>query len=113
MYEYTQTLVPEINLIMCNAIVFQNNAAGQMEEENEFPCSYTQKDLFYIIYTNLGINAYECTRILFGSFPYFNSICEFIFHFAESRITTINCQAKCKVSLDVCFVSLSECQCVC
>lgn len=107
-----KTLVSEMNLIMCNAVVFQNNAAGQMEEENEFPSSYPQKDLFYIIYTNLGINAYGCTWMLFGLFPFFNSICEFIFYFAESKIATINCQAKCKVLLDICFVSLSEYQCV-
>lgn len=33
-----------------------------MEKENELPGSYAQQDLFYIIYRNLGINAYVCTQ---------------------------------------------------
>lgn len=52
-------------IIICNVIGFQNNEVGQIEEENEFSGSYSQKDLFYIIYTNLGINAYVCTGLLF------------------------------------------------
>ena len=35
-----------------------------------------------------------------------------MFYVAKSKTSTINCQAKCKVSLDICFVSLSDCQCV-
>lgn len=112
MCEYTQTLLSEMYLIMCNAIVFQKNEAGQIEKQNESPGSYSQRDLFYVIYTNLGINAYICTGYFFVHFLFFNSIYEFIFYFVKSKICAISCQAKCKLSLDICFVSLSDCQCV-
>lgn len=101
-------LVSEIYLIMYNAIVFQNYKAGQMEKENEVPSSYAQEDLFYVIYRYLGINASVCTEgYPFVRFLFSNSIYEFIFYFAKSRIAIPKCQAKYRVLSNISFVSLS------